>query len=186
MELGVAIASSHRHKRWAKYADRAAKLGDQEPLYAVGAVLLLGGLLARRPALCGTGLSILSRVALADIMKRLVKHNVKRTRPGELLDNGRYEREAGGGDERSEQSFPSGHVACTLAAAAAVGRHHPRLAPAAMAFTGLVGAARIAKGEHWPSDVAAGLVLGVISHFVVTGLSSRCREMAGGVAANPS
>lgn len=173
VKLGAAIASSHRHKRWAKCADMVAKLGDQEPLYAVGVALLLGGLLTRRTALCGTGLSILGRVAVADILKRLVKRNVKRTRPEELLDKGRYEREAGGGDERSEQSFPSGHVACTLAAAAAVTRRHPRLAPAALTFTGLVGVARIAKGEHWPSDVAAGMVVGVISDFVVKRLSSQ-------------
>jgi undecaprenyl-diphosphatase len=57
-------------------------------------------------------------------------------------------------------SFPSGHtlhaVAFTLVAAA----YYPFLAWVAVPFTVLVAASRIMLGLHYPSDVAAGAVIG--------------------------
>lgn len=173
VRMGAELAAAHRHKAWARYADKAAELGDQEPLYAVGAGMLVIGLFARSPKLAKTGFSVLARVSVADLSKRLVKRCVKRTRPAELLDHGRYETDTGGGDDHEEQSFPSGHVACTLAAAIGVSRHWPVATPAALGFTGLVGVARVVKGEHWPADVAAGFILGVVADALVSNLESR-------------
>ena len=171
--MGAELAAAHRHKAWARYADKAAELGDQEPLYAFGAGMLVVGFLTRRPKLTRAGVSVLARVAVADLSKRLMKRCVKRTRPTELLDHGRYEKDRGGGNDHEEQSFPSGHVACTLAAAIGVSRHWPAATPAALAFTGLVGVARVVKGEHWPTDVAAGVILGVVADATVSHIESR-------------
>lgn len=160
--------AKHRHTKLGTVADHLGKLSDQEPLYAVGAGLFFLSLSNRFSWLRPASFSILKRVAIADLSKRAVKSMVKRTRPHELLDNGRYELDVGGGERKEEQSFPSGHVACTVAAAIAVSRHYPRALPVVAAFAGLVGVARIIKGSHWPSDVLAGAMLGVASDLAAT------------------
>jgi membrane-associated phospholipid phosphatase len=104
---------------------------------------------------------VLASVALADVSKRLIKHLVTRSRPHDLLDHGKYEREGGGSDEKSEQSFPSGHMAGSVAAARAILRDSPGAGAACMAGAGVVGVSRMLKGEHWPLDIAAGVVVGL-------------------------
>jgi undecaprenyl-diphosphatase len=68
-------------------------------------------------------------------------------------------------------SYPSGHTVRAVLMAglivAAVGWRHRSTAvraaaiTAGVAFAALVGLARIASGEHWPTDVLGGLMLGV-------------------------
>ncbi|RYD46603.1 MAG: phosphatase PAP2 family protein [Verrucomicrobiaceae bacterium] len=88
-----------------------------------------------------------------------------------------------GGEEKSHQSFPSGHVACTLAAASAVSGVYPTASVAGVATTGVIGLARMVKGSHWPLDILGGLVVGgVASAFAATmlKLSNGGEEMARG------
>jgi membrane-associated phospholipid phosphatase len=109
---------------------------------------------------------MLAAIAAADGGKRLAKSLVRRTRPHVLFEQGRYETAAGGSDQKPEQSFPSGHTACTVAAARALSRNFPETAVAAGAATVVMGVSRIAKGAHWPLDVAAGVVIGLAAEFV--------------------
>jgi membrane-associated phospholipid phosphatase len=162
IELGKKIAK-HRHHPAAKAAGKAGKLGDQGPLYALSSGILAVGVTSRDRRLTNTGLSMLAAVAAADVAKRIVKSLVRRTRPKTLLDDGDYEADTGGSDRKKEQSFPSGHTACTVAAARAFARNVPEgSAPAAVAAFAL-GLSRVAKGEHWPLDVAAGAVIGLVA-----------------------
>jgi membrane-associated phospholipid phosphatase len=96
-------------------------------------------------------------------MKRLTKSVVRRTRPHALLDEGDYEADTGGSDRKEEQSFPSGHTACTVAAARAFARNVPESSAAAGVAAVALGLSRIAKGAHWPLDVAAGAVIGLVA-----------------------
>ncbi|WP_220093440.1 diacylglycerol kinase family protein [Flexivirga caeni] len=57
-------------------------------------------------------------------------------------------------------SFPSGHAASAAAFATAVGLEAPVLSLPLKALAGLVGISRVATGAHYPSDVAAGWLLG--------------------------
>src|SRR5205809_494199 len=82
-------------------------------------------------------------VEAADAGKRLAKRRVRRTRPHVLLDGGRYASDAGGSGRKPEQSFPSGHVAGSLAAARAVSRHYPRAGALAYAATAAVAVGRV-------------------------------------------
>lgn len=162
IEIGKKIAK-HRHHPVAQAAGKAGELGDQGPLYALSSGILAVGVASRDRRLTDTGLSMLAAVAAADVAKRIAKSLVRRTRPKALLEDGDYEADTGGSNSKKEQSFPSGHTACTVAAARAFARNVPEgSAPAAIA-AGALGLSRVAKGEHWPLDVAAGAVIGLIA-----------------------
>jgi hypothetical protein len=158
--LGKRIASD-RDKPAVKAAGEAGKLGDQGPLYALSAVILICGLLGRNRRLAETGLKSIIAVAAADAAKNAIKSGVKRTRPHVSLNEGRYERGMGGSEQKAEQSFPSGHMAGTVA----FGRSLSRTYQAAGAVCGVaslgLGWSRMAKGSHWPGDILAGAVVGL-------------------------
>jgi membrane-associated phospholipid phosphatase len=173
--LGKKIASK-RHHPAVKAAATAGKFGDQGPLYAMATGVLAVGVASRRRRVTDCGLAMLVAVALADGGKRLAKSLVRRTRPHILIDKGRYEVDSGGSDNKQEQSFPSGHTACTLAAARALSRHAPETAGPAAAATALIALSRVAEGKHWPLDVAAGAVIGLAAEALCACLYRQCRR----------
>jgi membrane-associated phospholipid phosphatase len=160
--LGKEVAS-WRDEPVVKWVAEVGKIGDQEPLYVLGCILTVLGIILRHRRLENTGIFVVGGVAAADASKRLIKRCVRRTRPHVLLDEGRYASEAGGSDKKPEQSFPSGHMAGTVAASRALARRFPATTPYVTAATIIIALARLAKGAHWPLDVAAGALVGWIA-----------------------
>jgi membrane-associated phospholipid phosphatase len=173
IELGKKMASK-RHHPAVKAAAAAGKFGDQGPLYALSSGVLFVGVASRDRRLTDCGLAMLAAIALADVGKRVAKRLVSRTRPHVLLDEGRYETDTGGSDHKPEQSFPSGHTACTVAAARALSRNFPETAAMAGTATIAIGLSRVAKGAHWPLDVAAGAVIGLAAEALSALFFERC------------
>lgn len=64
-------------------------------------------------------------------------------------------------------SFPSGHSATAAGFAAAVAMESPALAVPVVALAAGVAYGRVHIGVHYPSDVAAGIALGVASAVIV-------------------
>ncbi|HEV7664372.1 MAG TPA: phosphatase PAP2 family protein, partial [Chloroflexota bacterium] len=62
----------------------------------------------------------------------------------------------------TERSFPSRHVASGLAMGSIARGGQPGLGVLMTLVAGLLGAARVAAGLHYPSDVLAGLTLGAL------------------------
>jgi membrane-associated phospholipid phosphatase len=58
-------------------------------------------------------------------------------------------------------SFPSGHSAAAFAFATGACAESPVLAPALIPLAGVVAYSRVHAGVHYPSDVAAGVAIGV-------------------------
>lgn len=173
IELGQTIASQKEHPT-VRALVKVGALGDQGPLYASAALVTLLALLTWNPRRARLGVSIFAAVATADLAKRATKGLVRRTRPWVTMEQREYVAAEGGSPDKREQSFPSGHIACTLAAARASARYSPGTGPFGGAFTTIIGLARMAKGDHWPLDVAAGLLVGwlaeTISSCVLSGL----------------
>jgi membrane-associated phospholipid phosphatase len=169
VELGTKIASKRDHPL-VKAAGKAGKIGDQAPLYALSAGLLIVGLTSRNRRLADSGVSMLVSIAAADLSKRLTKRFVRRTRPHVLLDHGRYETDSGGSGHKPEQSFPSGHTAGSVAAARALSRSYPRAGAAAGVASVAIGISRIAKGAHWPLDVLGGAIVGLAAEALSAAL----------------
>ena len=64
-------------------------------------------------------------------------------------------------DPPTSASFPSGHTAHSFAAAFCIFYYNRRWGIPALAFASLVGVSRIYLGVHWPTDVLAGVIVGV-------------------------
>lgn len=65
------------------------------------------------------------------------------------------------------QSFPSGHATTAFSLAAVVAFLWPKAFWPAMLFAALVATSRIVEGAHYPTDIAAGAVLGVFGAYAV-------------------
>jgi membrane-associated phospholipid phosphatase len=97
----------------------------------------------------------------ATLAKHSIKTNVDRARPRSA--NGRDEKKARKGKHKTKElsSFPSGHSAGAIAAARAFSREYPEYGLAAVGAATLVAVLQVPRCAHYPTDVAAGLAIGV-------------------------
>lgn len=146
-----------------------AELGDQPPLIALSAGVLAAGLAGGDRKLVRTGLRMLAAHALATAIKGFVKDEVDRTRPGEALGDSRYKLEPGHSRAGKMRSMPSGHSAGLAAVARAVAREYPAAVPAGVAAAAIA-AAQLPSGNHFASDVAVGVGIGVASEAALAAL----------------
>lgn len=65
------------------------------------------------------------------------------------------------------QSFPSGHATTSFALAAVIAMLWPRAFWVAVAVAASIALSRIILGEHYPTDITAGAVLGVLGAYAV-------------------
>jgi undecaprenyl-diphosphatase len=103
----------------------------------------------RRPAIFVT---VLLADLAADLLADAVKALVPRHRP--------FEHQLG--PRSSTHSFPSGHAATSFACATVLSYYVPRYRVAFFALAVLIGLSRVYNGLHYPTDVLAGAVLGVL------------------------
>lgn len=66
-----------------------------------------------------------------------------------------------------DYSFPSGHSSASFSLAMVIAFNIPKLSVLVLIMALLVGISRIYIGVHYPTDVAAGIFLGMASAFVV-------------------
>ena len=71
------------------------------------------------------------------------------------------------GIEMKDYSFPSGHSAASFSIATTIALNNPRLAIYMFTLAAIIGVSRIYLGVHYPTDVAAGVILGVGVSFIV-------------------
>ena len=77
-----------------------------------------------------------------------------------LVDEGRYAFHPGGPTSHDWNSFPSAHSAGGFAAARALGRDFRWISPPGFGAAVAAGGLKVLKGDHFPSDVIAGLAIG--------------------------
>ncbi len=89
-----------------------------------------------------------------------LKHGIKRDRPCKVL-SGVYPRIS----PSDLFSFPSGHTAAAFLIATLIGHSFPVLLVPVFIWALLVGVSRIYLGVHYPSDILAGLLIGIFCAF---------------------
>ncbi|RKT11126.1 undecaprenyl-diphosphatase [Streptomyces sp. 1114.5] len=82
-------------------------------------------------------------------------------------------------------SFPSNHSVIAFAAAASLWFVNRRLGWIAGLFAVLMAASRVWVGVHYPHDVAAGALVGVLVAVVLAPLAGRCGPLVGRMRSGP-
>jgi membrane-associated phospholipid phosphatase len=156
-----AVAPSR--KRPAKLVEVIGKLGDQPELRILSGAVVAAGLLAGNHRLVRAGIRMLLAHEIATLAKDLIKDRIDRTRPHSAKTHSDRAVKPGRHTAKTQTSFPSGHSAGATAVARAFGREYPQLQAPALAAAAVVAAMQVPRLNHYPSDVAAGVVLGAAS-----------------------
>jgi len=123
---------------------------------AIPAGLLAGGLIADNKEMRQNAMYVVSSTLVNYGLNAIIKGLVKRQRPFIRNINIIPVYEA------NRYSFPSGHTSSTMATATALSIAYPKWYVIAPSFiwAGATSYSRMYLGVHYPTDVAAGLVLG--------------------------
>jgi undecaprenyl-diphosphatase len=167
MDSRVALAF-HRFDRaelhFCRLLNRTSGLGTVRALLRsvswLGDGWLWYGLIALLPILYGghgwlAAGQMAATGALGVLVYRLIKHRAVRERP--FITHAAINCAAVPLDR---YSFPSGHTLHAVAFTSLMAHHFPEWTGALIAFTALVALSRVVLGLHYPTDVAAGAVLG--------------------------
>lgn len=125
---------------------------------------LAGWLLKRRPWLT-SALGGVWAVAVAGLGAQLIKHLVGRPRPHLNHD---WWALTGPGWQAELHSFPSGHAATSFALAVVLAGRFPRAWPLWYGAAAFIALGRVIDRSHYPLDVMAGSLLGLLVGWLVT------------------
>jgi membrane-associated phospholipid phosphatase len=111
-------------------------------------------------------------VGVPGLITNLLKRLVGRGRPDEFDTVGAFAFQNFFNDW-TYQSFPSGHSATAVATAFVVGFMVPPLFPILMVVGIVVAISRVPVGMHYPTDVFAGIVVGMLGAYLVRNFFAR-------------
>jgi undecaprenyl-diphosphatase len=124
------------------------------------AIALVLTVIWRRPSIFVT---VLVADLAADLLAELGKVIVQRHRP--------FEHQLG--PASSTHSFPSGHTATSFACATVLSSIAPRWRVPFFVLAALIGFSRVYNAMHYPTDVLAGAVLGVLTALLLLAAGRR-------------
>jgi|SRR3989344_7594242 len=81
-------------------------------------------------------------------------------------------------NHESESSFPSGHAAFYFALMMGICFYNKKAGWIYFVLAGLMGFARVFVGVHWPLDILAGAVLGIITSLAINYLKQKMPRWA--------
>ncbi|TMJ11756.1 MAG: phosphatase PAP2 family protein [Alphaproteobacteria bacterium] len=148
-----------------------AALGDQPQLRILCGAVIAVGLFGGDRRLARTGWRMLAAHTFATWTKDFVKHRVDRVRPRALAEKGEDATpEPGNSHAKELTSFPSGHSAGAAAVARAYARDYPEHQGPAYAAAAVLAAVQVPRCAHYPTDIGAGLAIGVAAEAAVSRL----------------
>lgn len=129
-------------------------LGDDGMIWIAIALILLIVRRTRRAGLACAVSMIFNLLATNVVLKNIIQ----RIRPYEVINALNILIEV-----QHDFSFPSGHTACSFAAAWAMWRTMPRgYSVPALILAALISFSRLYVGVHYPTDILGGLIVGVL------------------------
>src|SRR5206468_10971288 len=139
----------------------SSKRGDQPQRRVISGALLAAGTLAGSDRLVCAAARIVIAHELATLAKDAIKSDVDRKRPRSADDRAEKKPRKGKHQSKKMTSFPSGHSAGAIAVARAFSREFPEYGPAAIGCALLIAASLVPRRSHYPTDLAAGLTVGL-------------------------
>lgn len=177
IDAGHGVAREFGDHPVVRLAGALSEVADQPPMLAINLGTLAVGLWQSDARLTRTGVRMLAAHGLATLAKAVIKRNVDRARPHLFSHRDDHRPKPGDTDEGPQNSFPSGHTAGALAVARAVAREYPGAAGPAYAGAAAVAAIQVPRGTHFPIDVAAGAVIGLVAEALVARLLPEAEPM---------
>lgn len=151
-----------------------ADLGDQPPMRILCGGVIGVGLVTGNRRLARAGVAMLAAHTLATFVKDQVKTRVDRTRPRSAAKPGKDAKpRVGDKTSKEETSFPSGHSAGAASVARAFARAYPEHAGKAYAAAGVLALSQIPRCAHYPTDVGAGIAIGIASEVITDAVLKR-------------
>lgn len=108
------------------------------------------------------GIEALVVLGISQIIVQGLKIGLSRERPYNMLENLNTF-----GINLRDYSFPSGHTTASFSIATVLALNIPKIWPLAYLFAIIIGISRIYLAVHYPTDVAAGLILGIGTSVLV-------------------
>lgn len=105
-------------------------------------------------------------VGLPGLLVNLLKRLFGRARPELFVDSGLFQFQHFLNDW-SFQSFPSGHSTTAIGTAFVIGFMAPRYFRLILLVAVMTGISRVVTGMHYPTDVVAGFVIGMLGAYAV-------------------
>ena len=167
LQLDLPLARFLRsvHLPWLELVgDAGSRLGSGAVLAGISGALLAIGLVSKQPVFRRAGIESLIAHAAAALTAQALKHLIGRPRP-RMTHGGGFQ--FGPSWDTGLDSFPSGHAAAPFAVAAVLARHFPRAGWLLYGAASFVALSRVARGSHFPTDVLAGVGLGLVAGYVI-------------------
>lgn len=108
------------------------------------------------------GIEIFVVLGISQIIVHSLKRILSRERPYKILEQLNTF-----GINLKDYSFPSGHSAASFSLATTIALNIPRLSIIVFFLAILVAVSRIYLGVHYPTDVAAGIIIGLSTSLIV-------------------
>ena len=144
-----------------------SKLGDQPQLRSIAGALIGVGVFSANDRLVRAGARMMIAHEAATLAKDQIKTQVDRTRPRSATSRDEKKVRKGSHTAKEKTSFPSGHTAGAIAAARGISREYPLAGAAALGAGGLIAVTQIVRQAHYPTDVLAGVAIGLLSEAAV-------------------
>jgi membrane-associated phospholipid phosphatase len=157
------VAAAAPALTWRAAARMVSRCGESWVYVLIAAAVLLAAwrVATARRRLLRIGLGWLLALALGGIVARIIKIACGRWRPSHLAE-GQFGFTFFSFNHKLN-SFPSGHACDAMVAAVVNWCAWPKLRPLAAAWFVLIAAARLVALDHFPSDLAAGALIGLFS-----------------------
>ncbi len=143
-----------------KLAVNLSYLGNGVFLAILSLTLAGLGWWRKKPTLQTAGIQALLAFLLAGLSSQILKHLFGRARPRILLEAGFHL--LGPTLQSGFDSFPSGHALTTFAVATALAKNFSKGAWIFYLLASLIAVSRVLSGSHFPTDVIAGALLGIL------------------------